>query len=514
MLGGFSRLCCKDDVVAKKKTQRTTAKKHKILFAASEAHPLIKTGGLGDVAGALPAALHALGQDVRLILPAYRDAMQRIGELKVASLALQTDPYPVRLLAGRLPGTRVPVYLVDSPQHFDRAGNPYVGPDGRDWPDNAERFAVYARAVVAIARNEAGLDWQPDLVHGNDWQTGLVSALLTQHTPRPATVFTIHNLAYQGLFPESEYRRLGLPPELWSLSGLEFYGQASYIKGGLVYADMLSTVSPTYAAEICTPAFGCDLDGLLRERAARLRGILNGADYGVWDPAHDPHLPHHYSAANLQGKAANKAALQRELGLPRAGELPLIGFVGRLVEQKGVDLVLAILPELLEEHEVQVAILGRGGKEFEQALTALAAHYPQRCHVRIGFSEPLAHRIEAGADLFLMPSRYEPCGLNQIYSLRYGTPPVVRRTGGLADTVTDVAAGLDQSTGFVFDEPSPRALLEAVRRALRLYREEPHTWQQIVRNGMARDYSWQRSAKEYLALYEQARAHAAAATTT
>ena len=332
-----------------KTAPRRPPKKLKILFAASEAHPLIKTGGLGDVAGALPAALHDLKQDVRLILPAYRAAMLGIGNLKVASLALQNDPYPIRLLEGKLPGSKVPAWLVDAPQYFDRAGNPYTGADGHDWPDNAARYASFARAVRAVALDQADLRWQPDVVHCNDWQTGLVPALLSLEAARPATVFTIHNLAYQGVFPAEEYQRLGLPAALWSVKGLEFYGQASYIKGGLNYADMLNTVSPTYAEEIRTPAFGCQLDGLLRERADRLTGILNGADYHEWDPATDPHLPHHYSAGALQGKAADKSALQQELGLPRAAEVPLIGFVGRLVEQKGVDLLAAILPELLQQ---------------------------------------------------------------------------------------------------------------------------------------------------------------------
>ncbi len=485
------------------------AKKLKILFAASEAHPLIKTGGLGDVAGALPAALHNLRQDVRLILPAYRAAMLGIGNLKIVSLSLQTDPYPLRLLEGKLPGSGVRVWLVDAPHYFDRDGNPYTGADGHDWPDNAARFATFARAVSAVALDQAGLRWRPDVVHCNDWQTGLVPALLSLEPARPATVFTIHNLAYQGIFPAADYRSLGLPPQLWAMDGLEFYGQASYIKGGLNYADMLNTVSPTYAEEIRTPAFGCQLDGLLRARAARLTGILNGADYAEWDPATDPHLPQHYSANALQGKAANKSALQQELGLPRAAEVPLIGFVGRLVEQKGVDLLLTILPQLLQQ-EVQVVILGSGNKAFETALAALAVHYPQRCHVKIGFSEALAHRIEAGADLFLMPSRYEPCGLNQIYSLRYGTLPLVRRTGGLADTVQDWSEGTDRATGFVFDEATPRALLDTLLRALKLYGSDRRGWRRVMANAMARDYSWQQSAKAYLELYRLAITHAGA----
>src|SRR3569832_2679231 len=325
MLGEITFARCKEGPVPTS-TPRAHSR-NKILFIASDAHPLIKTGGLGDV--------------VHLLLPANHKTKQHTEDHKVARLLLQDDPNPVRILSGTLPGSAVPVWLIASPRHFARAGNPYVGPDGHDWPDTAARFAVFARSAVAIALTRAGLNWQPEIVHCIDWQSGLVPALLSLHTPRPATVFTVHNLAYQGLFPESEYRRLGLPAALWSVHGLEFYGQASYIKGGLAYADMLSTVSPTYAEEICTPAFGCQLEGLLRERADRLQGILNGADYGEWDPRHDPHLAHHYDADEMQGKAKNKLELQRELGLPRERAVPLLGLVGRLVEQKGVALVLA-----------------------------------------------------------------------------------------------------------------------------------------------------------------------------
>jgi len=476
---------------------------NKILFVTSEAHPLIKTGGLGDVSGALPTALKELKQDVRLILPAYRDAMRRYGPYTIASLVFQPETHPIRLLEGRLPDSNVTVWLVDIPSLFDRPGNPYLGPDGHDWPDNALRFGMFARAVTAIALNQAGLDWTPDIVHCNDWQTGLIPPLLSLHNPRPATVFTIHNLAYQGLFPAAQFHELGLPAELWGMHGLEFYDQLSFIKGGLLYADMISTVSPTYAREICTPEFGCHLDGLLRSRADRLVGILNGADYGEWDPRHDAHLAHHYGPDNLQGKAANKAALQKELGLQRAPDVPLVGFVGRLASQKGIDLILAVLGNLLHQ-EAQFVILGSGDKDFEKALTALAAHYPHRCHVRIGFSEQLAHRIEAAADMFLMPSRYEPCGLNQIYSMRYGTLPIVRRTGGLADTVVDVGAGLDTATGFVFDEAEAAALSRTVQRALALYRDNPQDWRKVMHNAMERDYSWRQSALAYLDLYEQA----------
>lgn len=504
MLDSIPSPCCKEELVSQKKSPHI--KTRKILFVTSEAHPLIKTGGLGDVSGALPIALKELDQDIRIILPAYRDAKSRIGPMKVTSLDIAQEPYTVRLLQTYLPNTKIPVWLVDSPPHFDRGGNPYIGPDGHDWPDNAARFATFARVAAAVALNQAGLDWQPDVVHCNDWQSGLVPALLSTATSRPATVFTIHNLAYQGLFPADQFQRLGLPEALWGMDGLEFYGQLSYIKGGLKYADTLSTVSPTYAKEICTPEMGSGLDGVLRSRADRLVGILNGADYSEWDPRHDTYLSHHYSLDAPQGKAGNKSALQRELGLQRDPRVPLIGFIGRLVEQKGVDLLMAVLGNLLQQ-TTQIVILGSGNKDFEKALTTLAAHYPRRCHVRIGFNETLAHRIEAAADIFVMPSRYEPCGLNQLYSLRYGTPPVVRRTGGLADTVVDISAGLDVATGFVFDDPSPAALLNAVQRAVTLYNDNPQAWLKLMRNGMACDYGWPHSAKAYLELYRQALDH-------
>ncbi|MDX5409519.1 MAG: glycogen synthase GlgA [Thauera sp.] len=476
----------------------------KILFASSEAHPLIKTGGLADVSGALPKALHDLKQDVRLILPAYQDLLPRAGALReVASLDLTGSSAPVRVLEGRLPDADIPVYLIDAPQCFDRPGNPYTGPDGRDWPDNAQRFARFARAIVEIAQDRAGLDWRPDVVHCNDWQTGLVPALLSLETPRPATIFTVHNLAYQGLFDWTTFQSLELPYAWWSLHALEFHDQLSFIKGGLVFADRLTTVSPTYAEEIRTPEYGCGLDGLLSQRAADLKGILNGADYALWDPATDALLEHHYSRRAIKGKAANKHDLQALFGLPPEPKLPLFAHVGRLVEQKGIDLVLEILPELLER-PVQLVMLGSGDAKLEAALRQAQAAHPDRLGVRIGYDEPLAHRIEAGADVFLMPSRFEPCGLNQIYSLRYGTLPLVRRTGGLADTVVDVSyATLDSgsATGFVFNSPTPAALLATIDRALGLYAQRT-AWMRVVKTAMAQDFSWTRSAKRYLDLYQ------------
>jgi starch synthase len=476
----------------------------KILFASSEVYPLIKTGGLADVSGSLPRAIRNLRHDIRLVLPAYRGVIAKAGKVKtVAKLALEGAAGEVRILQGRLPGTNVTLYLVDSPAHFDRDGGPYGAPEGGDWPDNDQRFALFARAICALALDRAGLDWQPELVHGNDWQTGLVPALLSLEPRRPATLFTIHNLAYQGLFPAASLEALKLPAAWWSMGGLEFYDQLSFIKGGLVFADWVSTVSPTYAREIQTPEYGCGLEGLLADRADHLTGILNGVDYRDWSPCNDAHLVRPYSARRPAGKADNKRALQQAFGLPQL-DVPLLGHVGRLVEQKGIDLLLEILPGLLAR-DVQLVLLGSGHAKLEKALQKLQADHPRQVGIRIGYSEPLAHRLEAGADLFLMPSRFEPCGLNQLYSLRYGTVPIVRRTGGLADSVVDatperLADGT--ATGFQFDAAEAPELLAAIERALALY-DQPEAWRKLVTRGMQQDFSWTRSAQRYLELYQQ-----------
>jgi starch synthase len=476
-----------------------------ILFASSEAHPLIKTGGLADVSGSLPRALKSAKQEIRLVLPAYPAAISNADKLKLESdIVLPGARTPVRLLQGWLPGTRVRLYLVDSPEHFDRTGGPYLDEDGVEWPDNAARFALFARAVSAIAMNRAGLDWQPDLVHCNDWQTGLVPALLACRSQRPATLFTIHNLAYQGLFDWETFKELKLPFDWWSIERLEFHGQLSFIKGGLVYADWINTVSPTYADEIRTEAFGCGLEGLLQHREDRVSGILNGVDYRVWNPGKDKLLAETYTARTLERKRANKLALQRAFGLPERAGFPLLGHVGRLVEQKGLDLVIKLIPQLIKRR-LQLVVLGTGQPELETALRKAAAQHPEQIGVRIDYDEQLAHLLEAGSDIFLMPSRFEPCGLNQIYSLRYGTPPIVRRTGGLADTVTDASAeniAAGTANGFLFDDISASALLEAIDRALGCY-SLPDVWTGLQSNGMAADFSWSRSAEDYLELYRR-----------
>ncbi|WP_018141911.1 glycogen synthase GlgA [Thioalkalivibrio sp. ALJ7] len=479
----------------------------RILFASSEAYGLVKTGGLADVSASLPAALRRRRQDVRLVVPAYPEACRNLVN---ASVRPGPEDAPWQIIEGQLPGTRLTVYLIDWPEYFQRAGNPYSASNGMDWPDNAQRFAGFARAIVALARDEAGLDWTPELVHLNDWQTGLVPLLLDPErtgVERPHTIFTIHNLAYQGLFPASTLNELNLPADLWHPEALEFHDQLSFMKAGLVFADVVTTVSPTYAQEIQEPASGMGLDGVLRARSADLHGILNGVDYRDWDPSRDRHIAVRYSADDLAGKAANKAALQTRLGLDVNPDIPLLGHVGRMVEQKGVDLLHAACTPLLEAGHIQLALVGSGQKDLEHATGALARAYPGRVGVHIGYDEPLAHQIEAGADLFLMPSRFEPCGLNQLYSLRYGTPPVVHATGGLADTVVDATPEhLDDgsATGFSFTPDSVSALGQALERALGLYTARADgRWEQLIRNGMNQDFGWTASADAYLALYRQ-----------
>ena len=475
----------------------------RILFAASEAHPLIKTGGLADVAGSLPRALTGLKQQVRLVLPAYGSLLARIDKPREVA-AFTIDDQAVRLLATTLPGSRVTTWLVDCPELYDRPGNPYLGPDGQPWPDNALRFMRFAEAVVRIANDAAGLNWQPDLVHCHDWQTGMVPALLSRQASRPATVFTIHNLAYQGLFPYEIFLALGLPQEWWSYHALEFHGQLSFIKGGLVFADRLTTVSPTYAREIQTPAFGYGLDGLLRHRANVLTGILNGIDTQEWNPGTDPRLVQTYNRRTLARKTVNKTALQAQTGLPERDDVLLLGMVSRLVEQKGVDILIDALDALMTR-PVQLVILGSGEARFEQALQAARLRHPERIALKIGYDETLAHRIEAGADVFLMPSRFEPCGLNQMYSMRYGTPPLVRPVGGLADTVIDATAehlADGTATGFHCHGEHGGDLLATIERALTLW-HQPERWRRLQEAGMSRDFSWHHSAGEYLALYRQ-----------
>ncbi|NOT17244.1 MAG: glycogen synthase GlgA [Sulfuriferula sp.] len=483
----------------------------RVLFAASEAYPLIKTGGLGDIAYSLPHALHQAGADVRLILPAYRAVLMQAQSMRILGwldVRGAKRVHSVRVLEISHAQFAFPIYLVDIAALFDRPGNPYTQADGQDWGDNAERFTVFARAVADIAGDVLGTGWRADVVHANDWQTGLVPAFLRESVPHIKSVFTIHNMAYGGHFSLHEFNRLALPRHWWTTEGVEFYGGFSMLKAGIVYADEVTTVSPTYAGEICTAEFGYGMQGVLLAARHKLHGILNGIDEAVWNPASDVHLPAHYSANRRQpGKALNKQALLQHFNLPAhdaAMQVPLVGMVSRLVEQKGVDLILAALPHWLLHTPLNFVFVGTGDAWFEAQLREFAVNYPQRIAVFIGYDEALAHLVEAGADMFMMPSRFEPCGLNQMYSLRYGTPPIVYRTGGLADTVVDatpahVMQGL--ANGFVFDELTTAALVATVDRALIAY-TQPRIWQALVRTGMRQSFGWLHSAQAYLALYK------------
>ncbi|MEW8617018.1 MAG: glycogen synthase GlgA [Candidatus Thiodiazotropha endolucinida] len=479
----------------------------KILFASSEATPLIKTGGLADVAGSLPAALNNIGQDCRLILPGYPDVLEKADNLQsLTQLEIAGETSPVRLLQGSCGPHRVPLYVIDAPHRFNRAGNPYLSPEGMNWPDNAERFSLFCHAVTEFALNQIDHDWQPDVVHANDWQTGLIAPLLSTQENRPATLFTIHNLAYQGLFDHATFLRLGLPDELWSYHHLEFHDQLSFIKGGIALSDRVNTVSPSYAAEIKTAEFGYGLEGLLNHRKDHFSGVLNGIDYHEWDPLNDRHIDTPYSAESFADKRNNKLALQQEYGLPEDENIQLFGYIGRLVDQKGVDLILQVLPGIMDAG-AQMVMLGSGNKDLEHALEKISNRYHSRVGVFIGYDEGLSHRIEAGCDSFIMPSRFEPCGLNQMYSLRYGTVPIVRRTGGLADTVVDVNPTTlvnGSATGFVFDNADGSSLWGAMEHAINFYRRSATDWEILARTGMQQDFSWEASAQHYLELYQTA----------
>ena len=484
----------------------------KILFATPEFAPLIKTGGLADVAGSLPGALAGLGVDVRVLLPAYPAVLRALGI---------DEEYPVSLgpaipiaAAGAMPSARlltahtaqgVELLLVHCPALYERPGNPYLGPDGKDWPDNDLRYGLFSRIAALLGTDRSPLSWRPDVVHCHDWQAALAPVHLVYAAGRRAgSVLTIHNLAYQGIFPSSAVANIALPPESFAVDGAEYYNQLSFLKGGLACADAITTVSPTYAREICGPALGFGLQGLLSARANVLTGILNGVDTQYWDPRTDPLIIQHFDEHSLDGKRANKRALQESFGLTVSEEIPLLGVVSRLVEQKGIDLIAELAPKIAAM-PAQLVIQGLGDKAIETRLQALAKQLPRSVGVRIAFDEALAHQIEAGADAFLMPSRFEPCGMNQMYSQRYGTLPIVCRTGGLADSVTDctpetLAAGT--ASGFSFALPTVPALLDAIVRALLVYRDRA-TWTQLQKNAMARDVSWSASAAQYVQVYRR-----------
>ncbi len=481
----------------------------KVLSVASEVYPLIKTGGLADVAGALPSALATEQVEMRTLLPGYASVMGQLDSTTVVAELGDLFGGRARLRQTAHGRNATPLLVLDAPHLYDRPGNPYLGPDGRDWPDNHFRFAALAWAASRVG---LGLieDWRPDVVHGHDWQAGLTPVYLGDGKARPATVMTIHNIAFQGIFPADLLTALRLPRASFTIDGLEYHGKISFLKAGLIYADHLTTVSPTYAREICTPAFGMGLDGVLRHRRAVLTGITNGIDDAVWNPKTDPNIPAPYDAADLDAKSADKAALQMRFGLDPDPEALLFCVVSRLTEQKGLDLLLDALPAIIANGG-QLALLGSGEADLQAAFLAAARNHSGRIGVVLGYDEPLSHQMQAGADAIIVPSRFEPCGLTQLYGLRYGTLPIVARVGGLADTVIDAnqAALLDGvATGFQFTADQPGGLETALERAFQLYRDRPG-WQAVQRRAMSRKVDWSVPAKAYAALYRSvAGAHA------
>jgi starch synthase len=482
----------------------------KILMATSEAVPFAKTGGLADVCGALPVELEKLGHEPILILPAYRQI--RTAGMPIEPTGIHFD-VPIgnksvsgSLLKSHLPNSSVPVYLVDQENYFDRAE--LYQEAGQDYKDNCERYVFFCRAVLEAIRL---LDLRVDVLHANDWQTGLLPAYLKiEYRGVPGyeqigTVFTIHNMAFQGVFWHWDMLLTGLDWKYFNWQQMEFFGNLNLLKTGLIFADRLNTVSPRYAEEIQSAPLGCGLEGVLQNRRDVLSGIVNGVDYREWDPTIDANLPVNYGPeTTVAGKAACKAALQSSMGLPVAPKTPLVAFIGRLTQQKGVDLLTAVMRDWVQSHDVQWVVLGTGEPAYQSQLSMLANRYPQKVATRLEFSNRLAHRIEAGADVFLMPSRYEPCGLSQLYSLKYGSVPVVRATGGLVDTIVDLnektlAAGT--ATGFHFGDYSALALTEALQRACNTYAQDG-VWKRLVQAGMRQDWSWNSSARQYVELYQ------------
>jgi starch synthase len=477
----------------------------KILLASSEVHPYSKTGGLADMVGALAKSLAKSGLQVGLVTPLYKGILEQFPDIHRFDWNLDL-PLGSRRIQGEVykrewePG--LTVYFVYQPEFFLRDG--LYGDKGGDYPDNADRFIFFSKCVTHLARY---LPWESELVHVHDWQVGLVPLFILHQrlheawANAPKTCLTIHNLAYQGVHPRSAYELTNLPRDYFHGEGVEFYGMMNCLKAGICYADMITTVSPRYAREIMTEAFGCGLDGVLRRRQSSLVGILNGVDYSEWNTTDNPYLTEAYSLTNLRGKEFDKLALQREMGLPQADHIPLFGNVTRLVDQKGSDILQGALEEMVST-ELQFVLVGTGSSLLEKAYQDLARRHSRKVAVTIGYDHPLAHRIEAAADFYLMPSRFEPCGLNQMYSLRYGTIPIVRVTGGLDDSVIDATEDLDRANGIKFAEYSSRALAKAIRKALILY-QNPKLLGHYRKNAMTADFSWERTTGEYLQIYQR-----------
>ena len=478
----------------------------RILLASSEVHPFSKTGGLADMVVALGKSLASLGHRVGIVTPLYRGIRKKWPAIRPAYFKLNL-PLGHGGVTGELlqleMAPNLTIYFVDQPQFFDRPA--LYGEAGADYRDNSARFIYLSKCVAQVARH---IYWKPEIVHVHDWQLGPVPLLIRDQAwtgvwkNAPATVLTIHNLAYQGGFHRDDFHMLNLPWHYFHPGGVEFFGGFNCLKTAIVYSDMLTTVSPRYAHEITTGLYGCGLEGVLRSREADLVGILNGVDYSEWNTKKNPHLAVPYSSENLKGKHELKAALQMEMGLPVRDDIPLFGTVGRLAEQKGIDIQVAALEEMLAS-DMQFVLLGSGQPEYEAAIRDLAARYPAKMKAKIGYDHALAHRIEAGIDFFIMPSKFEPCGLNQMYSLHYGTIPIVRMTGGLCDSVVDITEDEELADGIKFQEYSARALSKAIRKALTLY-QHPELMDHYRKNGMAQDFSWEHTSGEYVKVFERA----------
>lgn len=479
----------------------------KVLFVSSEVFPLIKTGGLADVSGSLPAALQGLGVDIRILMPGYPAVLNQLKDVQtIATVHHLPHIVNAELLLGTIEDTQVKVIAIKAPSLYERGGGPYSDAQGLEWQDNPIRFGVLSKVAAILAGEHSPIsDWQPNIVHCNDWQTGLTPAYirLTEQS-KAKSIISLHNMAFQGCYAPHWVTSLGLPSAGFSIEGFEYHGQLSFLKAGIFYADAISTVSPRYAKEIQTPAFGFGLEGLLTQRGDEIKGILNGIDTDEWNPATDPHLTTNYSSLQIAGKKQVKQALQEKLALNVDAHAPLLGVVSRLTQQKGLDMLLPNLQKLIDQG-CQFALLGGGESALESAFQDIAMNNPGRVSVTIGYNEPLSHQIMAGCDMFIMPSRFEPCGLNQLYGLAYGTPPIVNATGGLADSVIDSnATHIENKTanGFVMVEASAEGLIACINRAIDMFQHDKKTWLQIQKNGMGLNLSWDKSAQEYLALYQ------------
>jgi len=477
----------------------------RVLFVSSEAYPLIKTGGLADVSGSLPTTLKQSGVDIKLLIPGFPAVLEKVenqyslGNIKVFS------HLSCEILVGNMPNSKLEVLVIKNSGLYERDGGPYINSLFQDWDDNPLRFGVLSKVASILSGKNQLWDWQPEIVHCNDWQTGLAPYYIKQNiTAKAKTVLSIHNLAFQGNFDPHWVSRLELNPYHFQLQGYEFYGQLSFLKAGIFYADQLSTVSPNYAKEIQTEAFGFGLQGLLQIRKNEITGILNGIDLNEWNPQTDAYLPYTYNEKQLAGKAKVKAHLQKTSHLEVSSQIPVLGIVSRLTYQKGLDILIEIMPELIKLN-CQIVILGSGDKSFEASFSAFAKQYPKQVSVTIGYNEALSHLVMAGSDIFIMPSRFEPCGLNQLYGLRYGTPPIVTNTGGLADSICNTTLDTilsNEATGFVIESVNQVSLLVTIKHALSVWKDK-NIWKRIQINGMKKEIGWEHSANTYIKLYDK-----------